>query len=285
MLSWISTVPPRSEMMFWILRFTVVRTRSTSWLSVEWRHTLRGRMLDHTRMHCGKMLLMEVRSFLTEASRSVGLSVLRSLPPKCIMRTSGLGQVIFSWWSWVRSWGHVMPWVPFHQMATLLGSMPSCIPTSGDLARDSAQYTREWPHIQTFLGSLLIGLPTKFQQNAFVSHKAWTFPLVDLLDCTLVLRLVSQRSVRLARRLRPVCYRYELQSYTKVKNGLLALPKSAKSRLWKKWMPTELRHLWGQYDELQSLDLCETSYRLLQAPIFTNNSVQNAKYPELNINK
>lgn len=166
MLSWDSDVPPRSEMMFWILRFTVVRTKSTSWLSVEWRHTLRGRMLDHTRTHCGKMLLIEVRSFLTEASRSVGLSVLRSLPPKCMMRTSGLGQVTFSWWSWGRSWGHVMPWVPFHQIATLLGSMPSCIPTSGDLARDSAQYTREWPQIQMFLGSLLIDLPTEFQQKA-----------------------------------------------------------------------------------------------------------------------
>lgn len=99
MLSWVRETPPRSETMVWILRFTVVRTRSTSWLSVEWRHTLRGRMFDHTRTHCGKMLLTEVKSFLTEARRPVGLSVLRSLPPKCMMRTSGLGQVTFSWWS------------------------------------------------------------------------------------------------------------------------------------------------------------------------------------------
>lgn len=167
MFSWVSETPPRSETMVWILRFTVVRTRSTSWLSLEWRHTLRGRMFDHTRAHWGKMLLTEVRSFLTEARRSVGLSVLRSLPPRCTMRTSGLGQVTFSWWSWGRSWGHVMPWVPFHQMVTLLGSMPSCIPTSGDLARDSAQYTSEWPQIQTFLGSLLTGFPRKCQRIIF----------------------------------------------------------------------------------------------------------------------
>lgn len=183
MLSCVSEVPPRSEMMFWILRFTVVRTRSTSWLSLEWRHTLRGRMLDHTRKHRGKMLLMEVRSFLTAASRLVGLSVLRSLPPRCRMRTSGLGQVIFSWWSWGSSCGHVMPWVPFHQIVTLLGSMPSCIPTSGDLARDSAQYTREWPQIQTFLGSLFSGLPKKCQQNVFVSPRTQdSFPLGTLTE-------------------------------------------------------------------------------------------------------
>lgn len=163
-LSCVSEVPPSSEIMFWILRLTVVRTRSTSWVSAEWRQTLRGRILDHTMMHCGKMLLMEPRSFFTEASRSVGLSVLKSLPPRCMMRTSGLGQVTFSWWSWGRSWDHVMPWMPFHQMVTLLGSMPSCIPTSGDLARDSAQYTSECPQIQTFLGSLLTGLPKKFRK-------------------------------------------------------------------------------------------------------------------------
>lgn len=164
MLSWVREVPPNSEMIFWIRRFTVVRTKSTSWLSTEWRHTLRGRILDHTRTHCGKMLLIDVKSFLTEASRSVGLSVLRSFPPRCRIRTSGLGQVIFSWWSCGSSWDHVMPWVPFHQTVTLPGSMPSCIPTSGDLARDSAQYTSEWPTIQTFLGSLLTCLPGNFNR-------------------------------------------------------------------------------------------------------------------------
>lgn len=164
MLSWVSEVPPSSETMFCILRLTVVRTKSTSWLSAEWRHTLRGRIFDHTRTHWGKMFLMDVRSFLTEVSRSVGLSVLKSLPPRCMMRTSGLGQVTFSWCSWGRSWDHVMPWVPFHQRATLLGSMPSCIPTSGDLARDSAQYTSEWPQIQTLLGPLLSGFPKNVKE-------------------------------------------------------------------------------------------------------------------------